>query len=352
MRILCADYGVKTYYRLNKVGIFPSQLLYGAVELEELGYKIDYYQISNNQGFKNVIRDLKQLFTLKYDILFLPYIRSKAILIILLLKYLGIYKKPVIGVQHTTISTHGFNKILQKKIYKKLDVVFFHSHKNMQETIASGFINDEKAQVLHWGVQLSFYDKIKVSKEPDSMFFISTGMENRDFKTLLSGFRNINTDLKVFATKRFYCSNYLIKNTQISPNINIEFVEQKDNTIKELAEKVKQAFCVVVPILEEHCTYCVGHTSMVEAMALGKPIIVTDNPYHPIDVEKENIGIKVKPSDPQSLQNAIRWLQNHKEDAQLMGLKARALSESLYNIDICAKEIANEIHRITKKHTK
>ena len=76
-------------------------------------------------------------------------------------------------------------------------------------------------------------------------------------------------------------------------------------------------------ILEEFCTYCVGHTSIVEALALGKPLIVTDNPYHPIDVEKEGVGLKVKPSDSQSLVGAVNYLKNNREQALEMGRKAR-----------------------------
>lgn len=348
MKILCADYGVKTYYRLNKAGLFPSQLLYGAVELENMGFDVDYYQISNRQSLKNVFLDIRELCLLDYDVLFLPYIRSKAIFIILLFKYLGLYKRRIIGVQHKTISAYGLKGLLQRKLYKGVDCMFFHSQKNMLETIANGFTCEEKSQILHWGVQQSFYDKIKKSENTESKVFISTGMENRDFKTLLLGFKDSGKCLNIYATKRFSCSNYLINNMPISSDISIVFVEQKDDTIRELAKKVNDAFCVVVPVLEEYCTYCVGHTSMVEAMALGKPLIVTDNPYHPIDVEKDEIGIKVAPDNPQSLQNAIIWLNNHREKAEIMGCNARKLSESLYNIDVCAKEISDAILKYRK----
>lgn len=66
-----------------------------------------------------------------------------------------------------------------------------------------------------------------------------------------------------------------------------------------LSPKVKhidlEAQYVVVPINGNGLKYYTDHASIVEAIALGKPVIVTDNPYHSIDVEKEAIGIKVRP---------------------------------------------------------
>ena len=193
---------------------------------------------------------------------------------------------------------------------------------------------------FYWGAQLSYYNKIRENVHFSACNFISTGMENRDFKTLLSGFERLDIPLKIYATKRFGCSNYLLSYENESKNIYVEYVEQRDDTIYNLAKIVAESYCVVVPLLSEYCVYCVGHTSIVEAMALGKPVIVTDNPYHPIDVEKEKIGLKVKASDPQSLMEAVLYLRNHEEEARMMGCRACALAESKYNINVCAENVS------------
>ena len=72
-----------------------------------------------------------------------------------------------------------------------------------------------------------------------------------------------------------------------APNIMIHKIIKEKNNQSYTVMKVKESTCVVVPINEQGLTYCTGHTSIVEALALGKPVIVTDNIYHPIDVEKE-----------------------------------------------------------------
>ena len=65
-------------------------------------------------------------------------------------------------------------------------------------------------------------------------------------------------------------------------------------------------------------------------MALGKPIITSPNPYLPIDVEKEQIGL-VADSLIDWI-NAIKFIQTHKEEVERMGKRARLLAEERYNI--------------------
>ena len=64
--------------------------------------------------------------------------------------------------------------------------------------------------------------------------------------------------------------------------------------------------CVVIPVEREDLYCCVGFTSVVEAMAMSKPIISTRNPYYPIDLGKEGIGIYV--DDIDSWVNAITYI--------------------------------------------
>lgn len=347
MKILCADYGVQTYYRLNKAGIFPSQLLYGSVEMENKGYKVEYFQFSRAQNIQGIWHDLKSLYTHDYDVLYLPYIRSKTVFILLFFKLLKLYNHKIIGIQHKTIEGNCISRRWKKYLYRGINRIFFHSPLNLEESVSSRIVCQEQTEVLYWGVQLLYYDnKIKKDSQNLTSDFISTGMENRDFRTLLLGFEYINAPLKIYATKRFGCSDYLFSYNNISNNIFINYVEQKDDTIYKLTQIVANSYCVVVLILEEFCTYCVGHTSIVEALALGKPLIVTDNPYHPIDVEKEGVGLKVKPSDSQSLVGAVNYLKNNREQALEMGRKARKLAEVKYNIDVCAKQIMEAIDNL------
>ena len=75
---------------------------------------------------------------------------------------------------------------------------------------------------------------------------------------------------------------------------------------------------------------------MVEALALGKPIICSRNPQIPIDFDKEGCGISVDYYDTQGWENAITYIYTHPKEAAEMGKRARKLAEERFNDWICA----------------
>ena len=76
-------------------------------------------------------------------------------------------------------------------------------------------------------------------------------------------------------------------------------------------------------------------------MAMRKPIICTYNPYSPIDIEKEGIGLVV--GEKRTWKEAIQYIYTHKEEAKDMGLRGRKLAEELFNIKKCVEQIEDAI---------
>jgi glycosyltransferase involved in cell wall biosynthesis len=87
--------------------------------------------------------------------------------------------------------------------------------------------------------------------------------------------------------------------------------------------------------MKNHVNYCVGLTSIIEAMAMGKPIISSPNPYSPVDITKERIGIVADTLDEWVA--AIKYMNDHPEEAEVMGKRARLLAEQCYNINSTAQ---------------
>ena len=58
-----------------------------------------------------------------------------------------------------------------------------------------------------------------------------------------------------------------------------------------LAQKVARKSCVVICCMD--FPYTVGLTTLVEAFALGIPVICSRNPNFEMDIDKEEIGITV-----------------------------------------------------------
>ena len=181
-----------------------------------------------------------------------------------------------------------------------------------------------------WDGNLDYIDSHFVVS--DNSFFISTGRENRDVKILIDAFSKTNASLEIYVNKRNYNTgnnySYLEEYVGKYPNIKIVFMEDTELTYEDLCQRTAEARCVVVPLIDKRVNYCVGLTSVVEAMALGKPIISSPNPYSPIDLEKEEIGFYASTVD--EWMDAITRCTETK--AHEMGCRARKLAGETYNI--------------------
>jgi glycosyltransferase involved in cell wall biosynthesis len=103
-----------------------------------------------------------------------------------------------------------------------------------------------------------------------------------------------------------------------------------------------EARVLAIPLFESKGSLA-GLTSLVDAMALGKPVIMTRNPYIDLDIEACGIGKWVDPGDVDGWADAIDWFDRHPDESHEMGRRARALvDEQGYN----SASFALRIHRL------
>lgn len=339
--ILDVGYGKDTLHELYMTGQMSSRLLYGMEEIRKDGsFLVKECSFSDQGGIKGFLyNNIKVLRS--SDIIFMSYIYEGPLLLLAILKKIGFFKKRrVVGVSHTTI--HLSNKwlfhIFDKWIYDIFDMVLFHSRKNMDESIQYGNVKPAQADFLYWGDDLDFVDNHFLQK-PFSNYFISTGRENRNYKTLIEAFANENYQLRIYTNRCVYENryDYLDSMKDKYSNVQIEMVDKSNSTTLYLAEKTANCCCVVIPLIQEKINYCLGLTSVVEAMAYGKPIISSVNPYSPIDIEKERIGFVAR--DVEEWKNAIRYIGENVDEAREMGKRARKLAEEIYNMKHCANQL-------------
>ena len=99
---------------------------------------------------------------------------------------------------------------------------------------------------------------------------------------------------------------------------------------------------MVIPCLD--FPYTVGLTTLVEALALGLPLITSRNTYFPMDIDREGIGITVPYGDVQGWADAVEYIAGHPDEARQMGRRARLLAEKVYNMEVFGRELAEVIN--------
>lgn len=325
---------------------FPGHILYGLPLLEKYGIRsVMHPYKAFASRWKLMLYTTRKILCCreKYDVLYGTSFRGLELIVFL--RALGLYRKPVVIWHHSAVSraSNRFREAVSRFFYRGFDQMFLFSRKLIQDSIASRKVPESKLQLIHWGPDLAFYEHL-LGELPVSLprhGFISTGKERRDVKTMLEAFARTNEELEVYIAEESNGISYrrIADSLCLPQNIRIHYTEGVIPYV--LARKVVEARFIVICCLDY--PYTVGLTTLVEAFALGMPVICTRNPYFEMDIDKEEIGITVPYGDTEGWVNAIRYLTAHPEKAERMGRNARRLAEERFNLEIFSGEIANTL---------
>ena len=360
-------------------GEFPSHFLYGACHLADNGIDVVYHRSPKHElsRLKTALYTAWRVLTCRehFDALYATH--YKGLELVVLLRALGLFRKPIIVWHHQPIvkSKSRLRELLGRFFYKGFDRLIFFSQKLVDDSLKAPKADPRKLVVGHWGADLAFYDKIKAELQAEQLSpshpndsqlstlnsqlspshpnntspsFIATGKEQRDQPTLIEAFNRTGRHLILYIG---------INPNPNVPNPNLEAVERcepADNidVVKicgllpyEIAREVAKADCVVICC--HRTRYTAGLTTVVEALALGLPIICSRNPQIPVDFDRLGCGISVEYGDVEGWQRAVEYIATHPDEARLMGERGRAIAEQMFNDERCAKEVAEWIKQLS-----
>jgi glycosyltransferase involved in cell wall biosynthesis len=339
-------------YKEWQQGIFPGHLIYGATHLPKHGidvYMHPFKPFYNNRLKLSVLTAWRILTSgKKYDILYASSFMGIEILI--LLRALRIYRRPIVIWHHQPIvrAKKSLRELVSRFFYKGIDHAFFFSDNLIAESKKANKMKTERMEMIHWGADIDFYDRvIKETGTKHREGFISTGKERRDMPTLVKAFaetkeKGAKLDIHIAygAGKEDY--KKIFSTISIPQNVKVNFINGL--CPYELSKKVCNASCVVISCMPSN--YTVGLTTLVEALALGVPVICTRNDTFAIDIDKEGVGITVPTGDVNAWKNAIEYIITHPDETQKMGHRARLLAERLFNLESYSAEIAHSIRKV------
>lgn len=131
----------------------------------------------------------------------------------------------------------------------------------------------------------------------------------------------------------------LIKELEISNNVILTGLRQDIPEILEMTD-----IFVLPAIIREGFGLVI-----IEAMAMGKPVVATKVGAIPEVVENGKTGILVSPADSEELAEAILELLGDKEKASYMGMMGRKRVEEKFNSQIMIKKLENLYDPLLRK---
>lgn len=350
--LLANSYSLEKIFDNWKLKINPSHYLMGKIELENSGkFVVDIIPAQRHKWIDRLgqwlsipylDQQLRVLFKLnRYDILYFPYPLSNTKLV-LLLKRLGFLKTPIVVLAHQSFRHSSWKDgatsySLFSILLRQADRYAFFSKTLLDRTAKDIGLPDNqispKFRHVRWGPDLSFY-KLDVTNSASSTdFAISAGTIDRDYVMLAEAFRSLKERLKVFCTPEGFPSDY------VAP-ANVE-VDNSWVSYPVLMKEYLSAGFVIIPIKDEvknrGNTY--GLTVLFDALALGKPVLMTYHPYIDIDIERLNIGLWVKDNTMAGWHEQLLRMYAMRDEWPVMGENARRLAETQYNVEIFAHEM-------------
>jgi glycosyltransferase involved in cell wall biosynthesis len=201
-----------------------------------------------------------------------------------------------------------------------------------------GFPSQKLYLVKHYCDQL-FWSPREMATD----MICSAGAEMRDYPTLLEALRG--TDLRChIATDHVRTSR-----VGFGPRVDAErFSARAGDTVTigrkappDLRDLYARSRFVVVPLCASDTDN--GVTVILEAMAMGKPVICSRTQGQ-VDVIQEGVtGLFVPVGDPVALRNAMLELWNDPERARTMGLAARAYVEKHHTLDKFCRDVRTAV---------
>ncbi|APC91093.1 MULTISPECIES: glycosyltransferase family 4 protein [Francisella] len=229
---------------------------------------------------------------------------------------------------------------LYRLSFKNAIKVFFQNKQNKKLFIVKKIISEEKSILLPGsGVNLDENKYVEYPKDEGVLKFVFLGriMKEKGIYELLEAFailekkyKNISLDIYGFCDENNV--NFM---QQINAIKSTNFCGFTDNT----KEKIINAHAVVLPSYHEGMS-----NVMLEAAAIGRPIIASDIPGCREVFDDGISGLSCKPNDVTSLYESLEQFINMSYDDKIaMSVKARAKIEKDFDRSIVVKAYLQQL---------
>ncbi len=226
---------------------------------------------------------------------------------------------------------------LAMKLFKSAHLIdLFMVHSRAQSDFLENYLNLPKSKLclFQYPVDCNFFKPGLASGNKVRPIIASVGLEMRDYRLLAQATENLDLDVKIAGFSQFRSGLPQNFPKTMPANMSNQFYDPL-----ELLQLYRDADLVAVCL--QPSNWSAGVTALLEAMACGRPIVVTRTEGMAEYIQDPDALKVVEPGDAEGLQQAIIHLLNHPHEAEAMGQKAHQIANQRYSIDRQMEVVAN-----------
>ena len=173
-----------------------------------------------------------------------------------------------------------------------------------------------KSRALSWGPDAKFYP----AQPPRGAGVVAAGRTARDFETLGRAATQSGVPVHIICPRSSVSPAF----ADFGSNVQVTArAAQEHMSYPQLLSIYARSRALAIPLVSDETLS--GLTSLVDALGMGKPVIMTRHPMIDLDIEALGVGIWVEPNDVEGWRAALTFLEENEDAAWEMGVRARAL---------------------------
>jgi glycosyltransferase involved in cell wall biosynthesis len=255
------------------------------------------------------------------------------------------------------------------KVQSHIDRIVVHSSRQREIATTRLGIEAERVRLVPYQVDADFW---RPQELPELRLVCSAGIEHRDYPTLFRAVERLDAAVVVGAASHFSRQRNTADDAE--PPANVQVGGFRYVALRDLYAR---AAVVVVPL--DDVDFQAGVTTVLEAMAMGKPVVVTDTegggdiiqdrravvrsrktPPRPVNLlaslaaqsgmRLQPNGFYVPPKEPAALERALRYLLDHPDERARLGAAGRRAVLRLLTIDHFAQRMRSLVNEALASH--
>lgn len=240
-------------------------------------------------------------------------------------------------------------------VHRRIDRIVLHSRQQYDVAVRDLGIESHRLSLIPYQVDTSFWSPRAVLTE---RLVVSAGLEHRDYATLFRAVDGLDAQVEIGAASNWSRHAF----AAITPPSNVRVARFDYSSLRALYAR---AALVVVPLADVDNQ--AGVTTILEAMAMGKPVVVTQSLGQTDVVEDRRLrargklrprptslarrlaaearipleatGLYVAPGDAEGLRRAISYLLEHPDERERLGRAGRRTVEALFTVEQFAERV-------------